>query len=190
MEATAKSQSFAEITREFAIAQPDRIALSFEGRNTTYGQFEDHTNQVANALLAVGVTNGDRIGYLGKNSDFYFEVFFGAAKMGAATTPINWRLAAPEVAYILQDFGCPDPVRRTGIRRHCRKGYRRMSCRENHYRSRGGAPEIGQTTRLGEIPPLLYRQTSRSAPKMTCSSFTRREQPGGPRGLCLQVGTL
>ena len=107
MEATANSQSFAEITREFAIAQPDRIALSFEGRNTTYGQFEDHTNQVANALLAVGVTNGDRIGYLGKNSDFYFEVFFGAAKMGAATTPINWRLAAPEVAYILQDLAAP-----------------------------------------------------------------------------------
>src|SRR6476660_5747486 len=107
MKATAKSQSFAEITREFAIAQPDRIALSFEGRNTTYGQFEDHTNQVANALLAVGVTNGDRIGYLGKNSDFYFEVFFGAAKMGGATTPINWRLAGPEVAYILQDSAAP-----------------------------------------------------------------------------------
>ena len=54
MDATANSQSFAEITREFAIAQPGRIALSFEGRNTTYRQFEDHTNQVANALLAVG----------------------------------------------------------------------------------------------------------------------------------------
>jgi len=107
MDATANSQSFAEITREFAIAQPDRIALSFEGRNTTYRQFEDHTNQVANALLAAGVNNRDRIAYLGKNSDFYFEVFFGAAKMGAATTPINWRLAGPEVAYILQDSAAP-----------------------------------------------------------------------------------
>ena len=53
------------------------------------------------------MSNGDRVAYLGKNSDFYFEMFFGAAKMGAATTPINWRLAGPEVAYILQDLAAP-----------------------------------------------------------------------------------
>src|SRR4051794_38307842 len=103
MDVRANSQSFAEITRELAVAQPDRIALAFEGRDTTYAEFETHTNQVANALLDAGVKNGDRLAYFGKNSDSYFEVFFGAAKMGAATTPINWRLAGPEVVYMLQD---------------------------------------------------------------------------------------
>jgi len=107
MDVRANSQSFAEITRELAVAQPDRIALSFEGRDTTYAEFETHTNQVANALLDAGVKNGDRLAYFGKNSDSYFEVFFGAAKMGAATTPINWRLAGPEVVYMLQDSRAP-----------------------------------------------------------------------------------
>jgi fatty-acyl-CoA synthase len=68
---------------------------------------ERHTNQVANALLAASVKKGDRVAYFGKNSDSYFEVFFGAAKMGGAMTPINWRLAGPEVAYILQDSRAP-----------------------------------------------------------------------------------
>jgi long-chain acyl-CoA synthetase len=107
MGVTSNPQSFAEVTRALAIAQPDRIALSFEGRDTTYAEFEAHTNQVANALLTAGVKRGERIAYFGKNSDSYFELFFGAAKMGGATTPINWRLAGPEVAYILQDSRAP-----------------------------------------------------------------------------------
>jgi long-chain acyl-CoA synthetase len=107
MDAVSSAQSFADITRHLASAQPDRIALSFEGRETTYSEFDKHTNQAANALLAAGVKKGDRTAYLGKNSDAYFEVFFGASKMGGATTPINWRLAGPEVAYILQDSRAP-----------------------------------------------------------------------------------
>jgi len=93
MDAVARPESFAEITRQLASNQPDRIALSFEGRETTYAELETHTNQVANALVAAGVKKGDRIAYLGKNSDSYFEVFLGAGKMGGTTTPINWRLA-------------------------------------------------------------------------------------------------
>jgi long-chain acyl-CoA synthetase len=107
MEAVATSRSFADVTGHLANAQPHRIALSFEGRETTYADLERHTNQVANALIAAGLKTGDRVAYFGKNSDSYFEVFFGAAKMGGATTPINWRLAGPEVAYILQDSRAP-----------------------------------------------------------------------------------
>jgi long-chain acyl-CoA synthetase len=107
MDAVSSSRSFADVTRHLANAQPDRIALSFEGRETTYAEFERHTNQVANALIAAGVKKGDRVAYFGRNSDSYFEVFFGASKMGGATTPINWRLAGPEVAYILQDSRAP-----------------------------------------------------------------------------------
>jgi long-chain acyl-CoA synthetase len=62
MEAVATSRSFADVTRHLANAQPHRIALSFEGRETTYADSERHTNQVANALIAVGVKTGDRVG--------------------------------------------------------------------------------------------------------------------------------
>jgi long-chain acyl-CoA synthetase len=99
--------TLADIPRYHAKERPDAVALSFEGRNTTFAQFDRHTNQVANALLAEGVTKGQRIAYVGKNSDHYFELLFGAAKMGAVMTPIGWRLAAPEVAYIIGDAEAP-----------------------------------------------------------------------------------
>jgi acyl-CoA synthetase (AMP-forming)/AMP-acid ligase II len=83
--------------------RPDEIALVFEGRTTTFAQFDLHTNQVAHALLAEGVRKGDHISYVGKNSDHYFEVWFGATKIGAIMTPIGWRLAPPEIAFILKD---------------------------------------------------------------------------------------
>jgi acyl-CoA synthetase (AMP-forming)/AMP-acid ligase II len=82
-------------------------ALVFEGRQTHFAAFDAQTNRVANALIAEGVKKDDRIAYVGKNSDHYFELFVGAAKMGAVITPIGWRLAPPEIAYIVQDCLAP-----------------------------------------------------------------------------------
>jgi acyl-CoA synthetase (AMP-forming)/AMP-acid ligase II len=100
-------KTIADIPPTFARTQPDEIAFSFEGRDTTFAEFNRHTNQVANALIASGVKKGERICYLGKNSDHYFELLLGAAKMGAVMTPVGWRLAPPEVAYIVNDSGAP-----------------------------------------------------------------------------------
>lgn len=94
-----------DIARFHARERPDAIALSFEGRDTTFGEFNAHTNKVANALLAEGVRQGERVAYVGKNSDHYFELLFGAAKMSAVTLPIGWRLAPAEMAYIIGDGG-------------------------------------------------------------------------------------
>ncbi|MCR5876185.1 fatty acid--CoA ligase [Phenylobacterium sp. J426] len=83
------------------------IALEFEGRETTFADFDRLTNRVANALIAAGLEKGQRIAYVGKNSDHYFELLVGAAKAGVVMTPIGWRLAPPEVAYIVEDSGAP-----------------------------------------------------------------------------------
>jgi acyl-CoA synthetase (AMP-forming)/AMP-acid ligase II len=96
-----------DIARYHARERGADVALTFEGRTTTYGQFDALTNRVAGALIAEGVTKGQRIAYVGKNSDHYFELLFGAAKMGAVMTPIGWRLAPPEVAYIVEDSEAP-----------------------------------------------------------------------------------
>ena len=82
-------------------------ALVFEGRTSSFADFDRRSNQVGNALLAAGVSKGQRIAYIGKNSDHYFELLFGAAKIGAVMTPIGWRLAPPEVAYIISDSAAP-----------------------------------------------------------------------------------
>lgn len=100
-------KTISDIPITHAEERPDAVAFSFEGRNTTFEEFNRHTNQVANALLAAGVKKGDRVCYLGKNSDHYFELFLGAARMGAVTTPIGWRLAPPEIAYIVDNSHAP-----------------------------------------------------------------------------------
>lgn len=96
-------ETVADIARHHARLRPNAIAQQFEGRLTTYAELDAHTNQVANALLAADVRHGDRIAYVGKNSDHYFEIFLGASKIGAVTTPVGWRLAPPEIAHIIEN---------------------------------------------------------------------------------------
>lgn len=93
----------ADVARFHAQARPDTPALIFEDRITTYGAFDRNASQVANGFLALGVPAQTRVAYLDKNSDHYFEIMFGAAKAGLVTTAVNWRLAPPEIAYILND---------------------------------------------------------------------------------------
>ena len=102
-EHAAQIKTLGDIARTHAAVRPNATAMKFEGRTTTYAAFDAHTNQVANALIAAGLGKGGRIGYLAKNTDVYFELLIGAAKMGAVTLPIGWRLAAAEVAYLLDN---------------------------------------------------------------------------------------
>jgi acyl-CoA synthetase (AMP-forming)/AMP-acid ligase II len=100
MQNLADMATLADIPRHHATVRPGAVALEFEGRVTTYADLDRHTNQVANALTAAGLSKGDRVAYLGKNSDHFFEILFGAAKAGVVLAPVGWRLAAPEAAYI------------------------------------------------------------------------------------------
>ena len=75
----------------------------FEDRVSDYRTFNTHTNQIANGLLAEGIPTQSRIAVMGKNSDWYYELLIGNAKANLVTVGINWRLAPPEVAYILND---------------------------------------------------------------------------------------
>ena len=91
------------VTRQVAI-RPDKTALAFEGDSLSYKELDDGSNRSANGLINWGVKPGERIGYLGKNSHHYYELLLGVAKAGAVLCPINWRLALPEIEYILNDF--------------------------------------------------------------------------------------
>ncbi len=48
---------------------------------------------------------GDRLAILAKNSSEYFEFQFACFKLGAMMLPLNWRLAQPELLFILNDAG-------------------------------------------------------------------------------------
>ncbi|WP_121661535.1 fatty acid--CoA ligase [Metabacillus litoralis] len=84
---------------------PNKEAIVDCSRNIrfTFGQWNEEVNKLANALLSLGVRKGDRISTYLFNSYELGTVFFAAAKIGAIINPINFRLKAEEVSYILLD---------------------------------------------------------------------------------------
>ena len=99
----AHIQTVADITRHHANDRPDRAAIHFEGRRITFGELDLRANQVANGLIAEGVGPQARIAILSKNVPAFFELWFGAAKADVVLVPVNFRLAPPEVAYVVAD---------------------------------------------------------------------------------------
>ena len=84
---------------------PNRLAFRFEERDTDWAMVAVEVERVAAALTADGIRAGDRIAYVGRNADRYFFLLYAAARIGAMTVPISWRLAVGEVRYIAQDTG-------------------------------------------------------------------------------------
>ncbi len=95
----------AEITRAHRANQSEKTALhaTADGRTWTYDSLDREACQVANALQAMGVGPQDRVAYLDKNAPEYFTLFFGGTKLNAVSVAVNWRLAAPEMEYILNN---------------------------------------------------------------------------------------
>ena len=92
-----------DILTTHAAERGDKVALKFLDRNWTYDAMNRATNQVANALLAEGLGKGARIALLAANTDRFFELQFGSAKCGVVLVPVNFRLAPPEVAFVVDD---------------------------------------------------------------------------------------
>jgi acyl-CoA synthetase (AMP-forming)/AMP-acid ligase II len=107
MSVSTAATTLVDVVRNQARVRGNDTAYEFEGRITSFAEFDRRTNQVANALRALGVGSGERIAYLGKNSDIYFELLVGAMKAGIVMAPVNWRLAGPEVAFIVEDCNAP-----------------------------------------------------------------------------------
>jgi fatty-acyl-CoA synthase len=84
---------------------PQRTALVFNEDTWTYGDLNRQTSSVAHGLAALGVCHGDRVAYLGLNHPRFLLTLFGAAKLGAIFVPLNFRLTAPELAFIIRDAG-------------------------------------------------------------------------------------
>src|SRR6266852_2925307 len=96
-------QDLGELIRYQAAVRPEQVAMTFQGRETTYGQLDRRASRVANGLRAISPTPDTRIASIAKNSDVFYEVLFGAAKARDVTVAVNWRLAPAEVAYIVND---------------------------------------------------------------------------------------
>jgi acyl-CoA synthetase (AMP-forming)/AMP-acid ligase II len=102
---TQNPEILSDIPCLHAAERADKVALQCEGRTLTYGELNARAGKVAGLLVAAEVKPGDRVAWLGRSRETFFEIFFGAAAARACLAPINSRLAIPEIAFILQDSG-------------------------------------------------------------------------------------
>jgi fatty-acyl-CoA synthase len=91
--------------RKWSLIQPNKNALFYEDQPITYRELNQRTNQLCHLLLETAIQKGDRIAVLLHNCHQYLEIFFALSKLGAILVPLNWRLAGPELEFIIKDSG-------------------------------------------------------------------------------------
>jgi len=85
--------------------QPGRPAIRFEGETHSYQDFNAMTRRAATVLRSLGVARGDRVALMCANTPGFLVAMFGALRLGAAVVPVNHKLQAAEVDYILHHSG-------------------------------------------------------------------------------------
>jgi len=86
-----------------ALTYPDRPFLKCGNLEYNNSQFNEKVNQMAHALIKLGIKKGERVATLMVNSSEFLEIFFACSKTGMIIVPLNFRLAIPELEYIIND---------------------------------------------------------------------------------------
>src|SRR5215217_3746753 len=97
----------ADVIREMAAARPEAVAIRHGDRALTYGELDERSNRLAQALSAAGARRGSRIAHLDRSSPEVVELLAAVSKLGAVAVPLNWRLAAAELTRVVSDAAAP-----------------------------------------------------------------------------------
>src|SRR5271166_2083512 len=82
---------------------PDRVGARDLERSMTFSQWNARACRLANGLLGLGLSQGDRVAVLAYNAVEWVEIYVAAAKAGLVAVPLNFRLVGPEICYIVDD---------------------------------------------------------------------------------------
>src|SRR4051794_14086317 len=96
--------NLADLIDRNAAFTPHKPALRFADGAWSYAEFADRIGRMACALNSeLGVRRGDRVALLAMNHPDYLTLLYACARLGAMLVPLNWRLAPPELQFILSD---------------------------------------------------------------------------------------
>ncbi|MCA4756246.1 long-chain-fatty-acid--CoA ligase [Mycolicibacterium fortuitum] len=99
----ARRQNWANQLTRHALMQPEKTALRFLGRTTTWRELDHRVTKLADALSRRGVGFGDRVLILMLNRPEFIEATLAANKLGAVAVPVNFRMTPPEIAFLVSD---------------------------------------------------------------------------------------
>ena len=97
--------SWCSVLEHHAERTPTKTLAMHGDRVVTYADMRDWSAQVAGGLATRGVGTGDVVALLSYNNLEFLATIFAANHLGAVAMPINWRLAAPELRFILEHSG-------------------------------------------------------------------------------------
>jgi acyl-CoA synthetase (AMP-forming)/AMP-acid ligase II len=89
----------------FARERADQLCIEFGERRISYAETRSQVDRLARGLASLGLVKGDRFAVLAKNCLEYPLFYYAGSKSGTAPVPLNFRLAPPELAYIVRDAG-------------------------------------------------------------------------------------
>src|SRR5512136_25404 len=94
------------VLKMMAMQYPDKPAVGDKYRKMTFKEWNERSCRLANALAKMGVKKGDRFAILAYNCIEWMEIYAAAAKGGQITVPIMFRLAPPEMEYVINHSEC------------------------------------------------------------------------------------
>ncbi len=97
--------SFPHLIERNARQLADRTAIICEGRDTSWAALHDRCRALAAGYQGLGIAPGERVAFVGLNSDYLYENYFAPSFIGAETVVLNWRLSAYELAACMDDSG-------------------------------------------------------------------------------------
>ncbi len=94
---------FSALLAHWEAQRPDAAAVSFGGRTRSWRALADRVRRIATAIRAAGLRPGDRVAVLDLNHPSCLELTLACAHAGTANAVVNFRLAPPEIAYVVND---------------------------------------------------------------------------------------
>lgn len=105
MSLLTRSSTVDGVLRRSAARHDDTTALTFADRTWSYRELDDAVSRAAAHLLGLGLTKGERVAALGRNSDAYLIGFLACARAGLVHVPLNYNLLGGELDYLLTQSG-------------------------------------------------------------------------------------
>jgi fatty-acyl-CoA synthase len=98
-----RSMNIAWWVQRWADLHPNKRAIIFKDEKITYSELNDRANRTSSWLQSLGIEKGDRVAAMLNNCPEFVELFLACARLGAIFVPLNFRLAAAELEYLLKN---------------------------------------------------------------------------------------
>ena len=92
-----------DIVERNARLHANRLAFALGDERVTHAAYRARAERLAAGLARAGVRPGDRVGVVSQNNLEFVDLYGAVARLGAILVPMNWRLSAEEIAYVVGD---------------------------------------------------------------------------------------